>query len=611
MRRSLILSWLVCAASLSALPSPPSFLLPDDVVPRKYIADLTIDPSQPIFDGWVSIEVDLRKSVNVVWLNGKDLIPREAVIEFAGQSYPARAETAGGEFIGLALDSPVGPGRATLSIRYQGRIDDQALVGLYRRKVENEWYAFTTFTPIEARRAFPCFDEPRFKTPWELTLHVRRDQRAFSNASALRETEEPDGMKAIQFAPTEPLPSELVAFAIGPFDVFQGVPAGQDTPIRVITPKGHAADGEPAAKTTVDVLPRLEAYTGIPYPFGKLDHVALPEGAYGAVENPGLITYLSRVLLIPPGQGTPEKDRAIRSLEAHEIGHQWFGDLVTQATWEDVWLSEGFATWISGKMMDEEQPATRKNLGAVASRERIMTVDAGPRTRPVRLAMKSREDLQRLYVPLVYDKGASILLMLEGWLGEGHVRDGLRAYLNEHRFGNATTADLEADLSKAAGMDPAKVMDSFLDQTGIPSIHGDVRCEPGATPRIEIEQTASPHTWTLPVCWKADGLAQTCTVLDAPWQEIELPRDAACPAWIFLNAGGTGYYRTEWTGPQATALAEHGLAELTPAERLTLLYDLRALPQAGRMDAFPMFLKLAADPEPEIAKAASDTLQGK
>jgi alanyl aminopeptidase len=606
------LSWLICAVPLSALPSPPVFFLPDDVVPLKYFVDLTIDPSQPTFDGWVRIEIELRKPVDVIWVNGKDLTPREAVVEFGRQSYPARAETADGEFIGLDLESPLGPGRATLSIRYQGRLDDKSLVGPYRRKVENEWYVYTTFTPIEARRAFPCFDEPRFKTPWELTLHVKRDQKAFSNALAVRETEEPDGMRAIQFAPTEPLPSEIVAFAVGPFDVFEGATAGHGTPVRVITARGHAADGEAAAKATVDVLPRLEAYTGIPYPFGKLDHLALPEGAFGAVENPGLITYLARALLIPPGQETIEKIRAIESLEAHEIGHQWFGDLVTQSRWEDVWLSEGFATWISDKMMDERQPAARKHLGAVAVRERIMTVDAGPRTRPVRLAMNGRENLQNVYVRIVYDKGASILLMLEGWLGEDHVRDGLRAYLNEHRFGNATTADLEADLRKASGADPAKVMDSFLDQTGIPLIHGEVRCEDGAAPQVEIEQTGSSHTWAIPVCWKADGLAgQTCTVLDAPRQEIDLPKGTACPAWIYLNAGGAGYYRTEWTGAQATALAEHGLAELTPAERLTLLYDLRALPQAGRMDAFPLFLKLAADPEPEIAKAASDTLQGK
>ncbi len=602
--------WLLCAGSLSALPPPPGFVLSNDVVPKKYTLDLTIYPAQPTFEGSVRIDVELRKPVTFIWLNAKDVNPIDATIEVDGHTAQAHAEAVGGEFIGIELDSPAGPGRATLSIRYQARVDDKALVGAYRRIVEGEWYVFTTFTAIEARRAFPCFDEPRFKTPWELTIHVKREQQAFANARALREVEEPGDMKAIQFAATEPLPSELVAFAVGPFDVFEGSAAGHGTPIRVITPKGHALDGKAAAQATVDVLPRLEAYTGIQYAFGKLDHIALPEGAFGAVENPGLITYIAQRLLLAPGQETPGKTRAIRYLQAHEMGHQWFGDLVTQASWEDTWLSEGFANWISDKVMDEEESAARKHLNTVVAREHIMATDAGPHTRPVRLAMHNREEMRDVYSPVIYEKGAAILLMLEGWLGEEHFRDGLRAYLKGHSFGNASTTDLEAALSGADGVDPTPVMHAFLDQTGIPAVRtGDVSCETSSAPRFEIQES---QTFAIPVCWRADGVSgQSCTVLNAPRKQVELPKGAACPAWIYLNAGGTGYYRTEWTVRQVNTFVEHGTGALTAAERLTLVYDLQALKRSGRRDVMALLAKLTQDGEPEISKAADQAMKEK
>ncbi len=605
----LVLWSLLGATTIPAIP-PPAFLLPDDVVPTRYIVDLTIDPNQPSFEGWVRIEVELHKPVSVIWANAKDLTPAEASVETGGRTHRARAEMAGGEFIALELDAPVGPGPSVLSIRHRGRLDEAALAGPYRRQVAGDWYVFTTFTPIDARRAFPCFDEPGFKTRWDLTLHVPRDQKAFANTRVLSETEEPGGMKAVHFAPTEPLPAEVVAFAVGPFDGFEGASAGHGTPVRVITAKGHAADGKAAAQATVDVLPRLEMYTGIPYPFGKLDHIALPEGAYGAVENPGLITYLARALLVSPAEETPEKTRSIRALEAHEIAHQWFGDLVTQETWQDVWLSEGFATWLSAKVMDEEQPAARKHLNAITAREGIMTTDAGPLSRPVRLAMQSPEEMRGVYSQFVYQKGAAVLLMLEGWLGENRVQDGLRAYLKQHSFANASTADLEAALRGSAGTDPTSVMHAFLDQAGIPEIHGEVNCAEDSGPRLEIAQNDASHEWSVPVCWRTDGSqVPSCIVLDTPHREIELPKGTACPAWTYLNAGGTGYYRTQWTAAQLAAWTNRGVAQLTPAERLTLVYDLRAQKQAGRLDISALLTKLTADPEPEIAKAAREALE--
>ena len=590
-------------ACLSASGGAPDFLLPDGVAPTKQAIELTIDPARSTFRGSARIAVDLQKSQSEIWLNGKDLILEQASIEFRGKTHKTRARSVAGEFIRLIPDRPVGPGPALLSIRYRAPLSDKSVSGPFRKQVEGRWYAFTVFTPIDARRAFPCFDEPRFRTPWEMSIRVRRAYQAFANTPQLSETGQPGGMKLVRFAVTQPLAAEVVAFAVGPFDVWDGSAAGAShTPVRVITPLGHREEGKEAALATAEILPRLEKYTGLPYPWEKLDHIALPAGAFGATENPGLITYRSHGLLIAPGSEDPQQLWSLRSVEAHEIGHQWFGNLVTQATWEDVWLSEGFATWLAAKMMDQDQPETRRHLGAVVARERIMAVDAGPKTRPVRLTMKTRGDMKSVYGQMVYQKGAAVLLMLENWLGEDRFQKGLQAYLKAHALANATTDDFTAAVASATNTNLMPVVHSFLDQTGVPNVRGTVECSPGKTPDIVIEQIDSRTQWAIPVCWRADGIEPTCSLLDSARQEIAFPRNSACPAWILMNAGGAGYYRTAWSPTQVAAISRV-LDQLTAPERLTLLYDLAALP--AKDAAEPIFRKLLFDPEPEIVHAVA------
>jgi len=300
-----------------------------------------------------------------------------------------------------------------------------------------------------------------------------------------------------------------------------------------------------------------------------------------------------------PGTDTNPRTHALRLLEAHEIGHQWFGDLVTQENWADVWLSEGFATWISEKVMDQEVQPDRAHLSLMAARERIMRMDDSPRTRPVRVQPGDREGTKDIYSRVVYDKGAAVLLMLEGWLGEDKMREGVRAYLNDHRFGNAAATDLAAELKLASGVDPTAVMHSFLDSAGLPRVSFQVECTPA--PRIRIRRTG---TAAVPICYRGEGLAKSCSVVEGPSREVNLPAGSACPAWVEPNAGATGYYRTTWTAEQLAALP---LAQLSPAERLMLAYDLAGQP-ANRDAARAALSKLASDSEPEVVQAARDGL---
>ncbi len=272
---------------------------------------------------------------------------------------------------------------------------------------------------------------------------------------------------------------------------------------------------------------------------------------------------------------------------------------MTQSSWADVWLSEGFATWISEKVMDRELPPSRAHLSLIEARDRIMQIDSSRRSRPVRVEPHDREGTRDIYNRFVYDKGASVLLMVEAWLGEDKFRDGIRAYLDQHRFGNGSLADLAAALKAASGIDASAVLHSFLDLSGLPRVSVQVEC--AGTPRLKIRQSGAS---AIPVCFSGLGLSRTCAVLDAPSRDVDLPKGSGCPTWIEPNAGGTGYYRTVWTSAQLDALP---LKYLSAAERLTLAYDLRAM-STDRAKARAILARLTADPEPQIAKAAQDGL---
>lgn len=503
--------------------------------PLEYFLDLRVDPAAPRYEGRVAVEMEFAARVSEFRLHAVELEIRSAVSDGQRAAVETVAED---EQIRLRWPEGVGPGRVRVEIEFAGALSEKSQTGLYRRAQGRDWYAFTMFTAIEARRAFPCFDEPRFKTPWSVTLTVPAALVAAANAPVSREEPREDGWKRVEFARTDPLPTEVVAFTVGPWEVHSGPAVGaKRAPSRVLaargTPRGQVTAALEAAP---EMVRRLEEYVGMPYPWAKLDQVGLLANAFGAVENPGLITYQASLLFPEKPEGVPR----MRGVMAHELAHQWFGNLVTQASWEEVWLSEGFATLLGNKMADLDHPETERGKALRESRARMLERDATTRGRAVRVPKSRREEMRDVYAGEVYGKAASILRMIEDWVGDAVFERALRRYLREHEGGTARLEDFARALRAEAGTEVRPVLESFLSQKGVPRVQMRLECPAGGKSRVVAEVAEG---WTAPVCVRtAEG--RSCAVI-AGRGSVELP-GSGCPLWVVPNAGGAGYYHTEF-----------------------------------------------------------------
>ena len=582
-------------------PRPPVLRLPAGVVPRRQSVDLTILPSVDTFTGAVAIDVELAAPTSVLWLNAKQITMSAAEIESAGITHPAtRLPTSNNEFLGLALDQPVGPGPAVVRIRYTGTFVDDDYVGLFRQRENGAPYVFSQFQIADARRAFPCFDEPQFKIPWQLTLRVAKQDVGLANSPVARESAGPgEEMKTIEFQPTQPLPSYLVAVAVGPFDMVDGGVAGRNrVPIRFAVPRGRSREAREARRSTRDYLVALERYFALPYPYEKLDSVAVPH-LFGAMENVALVTYAANILLaMPEVEKTPDFQLVHRETVAHEIAHQWFGNLVTLEWWDDLWLNESFATWLEGKLTGRESvqgAATDdvESMDSVTGRQGAMRADSLASARAIHQPITSQDDFLFLFDPINYGKGGAVIAMFERYVGEERFRDGVRAYIRKHAHGNATSADFLAALDAAApGRDVAAAFTSFLGQPGVPLVSIDLRCQEGAPPALELrqERLLSGHPnppaqrWKIPVCVEygtGRGKRDQCTLLDEPSETLALEAKS-CPTWVNGNAGGAGYYRVAYGGELLARILD-GRTPLGARERAAALDDAVALADAGRL----------------------------
>jgi len=464
-----ILAVLVAGLSLAALSAParadeaPDVRLGRDVVPGFQLVRLKLDPDKRSYSGSVHVELRVERATDTLRFHadGQKLV-RVALVQ--GSDSVAVTRIAGEHGLQtLVAARPLARGPATLDIEFTHLYGTRA-VGLYRALHENRAYLFTQFESDDARQAFPCWDEPGFKFPYQFVLDVPAAQEALAN-TPVEGSVEKDGWKTVTFKRTPPLPSYLLAIAVGPFE-YTPVP-GLKVPTRIVTCQGEKRLTGASVQSTPRLLAGPERWFGIPYPFEKLDIVAVPEFAYGAMENAGLITFRDDVVLLDPASASAAQRRANASVICHELSHMWFGDLVTMAWWDDLWLNESFADWMAAKVTDEVYPQFRAGLNDLQRVQNVKRGDTQPSTRPIRdKTTASAAGLQN--VGLVYSKGNAVLSMFERYLGPETFRKGVQAYLRQHAWGNATAADLWQALDQASGTNVSAAMTTFLDQPGVP-----------------------------------------------------------------------------------------------------------------------------------------------
>lgn len=618
--RTLALAFFACSFCLLAADAP-KLRLGADIRPTRYAADLTAVPGTATFSGVIDIDIALAKPASLVWLNATDLSIEQVTVN----SQPAAVESAGGDFIALRLPAALPAGPAKIHIVYQGKISANSIAGIFPGEDAGTPYLFTQFEALDARRTFPCFDQPDFKTPWQLTLHIRQADKAFSNTPQLSETGEPNGMKRVVFAETKPLPTYLVAFAIGPFDVVDAGNAGRNhVPVRIVTPRGKAAQARYAAQVTATIIDRLEDYFGVPYPYEKLDEVAIPlTFGFGAMENAGLVTYGQTILLADPATDSINRQRTYASVAAHELAHQWSGDLVTTAWWNDIWLNEAFATWMSSKILAEWQPDWNTRLTDLETKFGAMASDSLVTARQIRQPIEAKDDVANAFDDITYEKGAAVIRMFEVWTGERQFRAGVTAYFKRYAYRNATADDFLDSIATAGKPQLTAAFKTFLDQPGIPEISVELKC--AGQPRVAIGQKryfplgstgAQGAQWQVPVCVRyeaADSSATECFLLDKPSAEFPLKNASSCPAEISANANATGYYITSYRGGLLEKLFGEKSDWLNAAERVTLLHDLKTLAGSGdakESAALAAARTFANSPERQLAAESREIVGG-
>ena len=613
---ALLLSCVLSASALGAEDVLP-VRLPPGVTPTAYRLALNVDPNQLQHSGEVAIAVNITQPGTVIRLNAAEIKVSSAVLEVQGKKFSAKARVRNSDLMDLVFSHRYPTGQGKLTVVFTGRVEDKDTQGLFRQQEGGDWYAYTQFESISARRAFPGFDEPGWKVPWDLSLTIPQAMTAVASSPMLREVVLGNGKKRVEFQTTQPMPSYLLAFGVGPFDVLDGGMAGK-TPVRFITPRGRAQEARFAASMTPDILARLENYFGTPYPYEKLDVMALPLTlGFSAMENPGLVTFSARTLLAKPGEESIGFKRRFVSIQAHELAHMWFGNLVTMAWWDDLWLNESFASWMADKITSQMAVEFHGESGTQDARAWAMGTDRLLSTtqiyQPVTASFSQSDPNGGQDAAILYGKGQSILAMFETWLGADRFQSGVRRYMAKHAWSNATGEDFVAALAQGDN-ELASTFKTFTHQPGVPRVTMALDC--GASPMLRLTQSrflpqgvVAPKSflWAIPVTVRTPaGTAQM--VLKEQSAQLALP-DATCPAWVQGNSSGSGYYRTVYAPGQLTQLMRTG--SLSLPEILANLNDAQALTESGDLrvaEALALATQFANHPQREVADAALDLI---
>ncbi len=611
----------LCAPWLSSawLPPPPPLTPPavghrlgTDVKPISQSVRLVADARKPDYTGSVRVDLEVRRPAAGFALHAEEMDIRRLALSGPGGAVEVSHRAGDRGRLEIAAAAPLPPGRYVLEIEFANEFDTRA-TGLYKVTAAGDDYLFTQFEADEARQAFPCWDEPSFKIPYQMTVVVPEAHVAVSNTPVESDTVK-DGQRTVVFARTRPLPSYLLALATGPLE-FVPIP-GLSIPGRVVTVKGATALAGEAVRTTPPLLAALERYFGRPYPYEKLDLIAVPEFWPGAMENPGAITFRDSILLLDARGASAAQRRNLVEINAHELAHMWFGDLVTMAWWDDLWLNESFASWMGDKVTAEAFPEFRTELEAVQGAQQAMNTDARLTTRAIRQPVTALDNLLQAADVLAYQKGQAVLGMVETWVGGAAFRKGVLAYLAAHEWGNATAADLWGALSRPADKDVGGMLATFLDQPGVPLVT--VEAIDGSRVRLSQKRFANhgvavpATTWRIPVGLKYEAGGQVKTrnvLLTRASQDVVL--DGTAVRWVHPNADEGGYYRWTVPTPVLHAIAEGGDRTMSVRERVGFIGNAAALLDAGALrgdEYLRLMAPFARDPEPEVVDAVIKSL---
>ncbi|HUL93516.1 MAG TPA: M1 family metallopeptidase [Burkholderiales bacterium] len=566
--------------------------LPKDVVPRHYA--LRIAPGADRFEAEAGIDIDVKAPVQAIVLNASELSFKSVKLRAAGGDELVLAPSVDPKQETVALTAPrapIAPGSYQLRIEYSGKIGRHP-EGLYRIDykqreagglVEKTMLA-THMEPVSARKLFPGWDEPVFRASFEVTVLVDRSLTVVSNMPQSRAEPRPDGKKEVSFARSVPMSAYLVALFVGEMDALEEDVDG--IRLRIYSAKGKRESARYAMESTRQIVRYYNEYFGERYPLDKLDQVALPGGSGGAMENWGAIAYNEGRLLYNPRADSPRQRQQVYNIIAHEIAHQWFGNLVTLAWWDNLWLNEGFATWMASKATERLRPEWKMRLRDSLGKDWALGEDARRTTHPIQTRVDDDFRAMEVFDSISYAKGAAVLRMLETYLGEDVFRAGVQGYLKAHRFSNTTTADLWHHLSRVSGRDILELVSGWTEQPGYPVVRVSQRCDNGeGVVTLSQERFTLNHpgaqilTWKVPVVLADAGGSRRTVLLEEGSKTTRLP---GCGP-IVANAGDAGFYRVEYADAAFRNLSRD-LKNLAALDRLRLLSDTFALVQAGRSE---------------------------
>ena len=572
----------------------PSYRLPRTAWPTRYRLELAPDLGRSVFEGSVRVNFDVVEPIHELVLNAAELSIDEVTVRTpdgrssrASVSLDEQEQTAR---IALADELPAGSGYE-VELRFAGAITEH-LRGLYRSTFVSDdgtehVIASTQFEPADARRLFPCWDEPEFKATFALTLIVDETLVALANEAAVSDEPAGDGRRRVTFAETMPMSTYLVAFVLGPFDLSDPVDAG-GVPLRVAVPPGKLHLARYAERVGSHALRFLSQYFDIPYPGGKIDHVAIPNFAFGAMENLGCVTYRENALLVDPAVASQLELQRVATVIAHETAHMWFGNLVTMKWWDGIWLNEAFATFMELATTDAFHPAWQVWTSFGAAKEAALATDALRSSRPVEFSVGRPEEAEAMFDVLTYQKGGSVLRMLEQYLGPETFRKGISHYLSVHAHANTETTDLWDAIEEVSGEPVRAIMDSWIRQAGYPLVTVEEGPDPASIrlrqSRFLYDRSGAPpeQSWGVPVNMRASvgGRVQRQRLLldgDESTVSFDEPVD-----WIVVNEGAWGFYRVRYSPNLLGRLAAGPLGEVChPLERLGLVVDVWASVVAG------------------------------